>query len=123
MLLLSIFIFDEIIVINDETNFDRYNYFSKMGNFNFKFKNGESLSKYVDKNLIVNNTNYQLVVEQVEYGSFTNSSSQENANILIPPFSSINLEKPINYLFQEPPQTIRVKSGESRVKYWLHKAN
>ena len=121
VLLISFLFFDEVIVINDESNFTRNKYFSKMGDFNFTFKNGEVLNKSVENNLIVNNTSDQLVVEQVEYGSIGNSNSEENSKIIIPPFSSINMEKPINYLFREPPQTIRVKSGESKVKYWLHK--
>ena len=116
--IISVFIFDEVIVINDETDFARHKFFSKMGNFNFTFKNGELLSTPVENNLIVNNTPDQLVVEQVEYGNIGNSSSYK---IKIPPFSSLNLEKSINFLFEEPPQTISVRSSESKVRYWLHK--
>ena len=88
VLLISFLFFDEVIVINDESNFTRNKYFSKMGDFNFTFKNGEVLNKSVENNLIVNNTSDQLVVEQVEYGSIGNSNSEENPRLLFPHFQA-----------------------------------
>lgn len=122
LLFVSPLALDKLVIINDEENIDQQDYLSLLGNFDFKFKNGDLLNKSVNENLIINNTNYLLVVDKVEYGYIDSSNNNGDITVVvIPPYSSVNLKNSVDYFFKEPPQSIRVKSGESKMRYWLHK--
>ena len=112
----------QVVIINDEENIDQQTIVSVFGNFSFKFKNGDSTNMSLDDNLVFNNTNHQLIVDGIKYSTTISSNDYSNITIaVIPPYSSINLNKKVDYFFTYPPGTISVKNSHSETRYWLHR--
>lgn len=87
----------------------------------YTFQDGTSSNVSVSSNTLVNDTQDKLIVEKVEYGSYSSISSGDNVVNNIEPYSFAHLEHSVSYYFEEPPKTIRVKGGGSTTRYWLHK--
>jgi hypothetical protein len=71
------------------------------------------------KNFILNNTDKNLILESVSY--YTNSSGSDTPEIINikPGINPIDVN--VNYMFSTPPNSIRVKSGSSTTRWYLHR--
>jgi hypothetical protein len=115
----SRFAMNEIVVL--KTNQKKETLLTFGSSFNYTFQDGTSSNVSVSSNTLVNDTQDKLIVEKVEYGSYSSISSGDNFVNNIEPYSYAQLESSVSYYFEEPPKTIRVKGGGSTTRYWLHK--
>lgn len=71
------------------------------------------------ENFILNNTDKNLILESVSY--YTNSSGSDTPEIINikPGINPIDVN--VNYMFSTPPNSIRVKSGSSTTRWYLHR--
>lgn len=89
--------------------------------FNYTFQNGRTSRITVTSNTLINDTEENLIVEEVEYSTFSSFSDENNVVKNIESFTYTQLGKGIDYYYKDPPKTIRVKGGGSTTRYWLHK--
>jgi hypothetical protein len=115
----SRFAMKEIVVL--KTNQKKETYLTFGSSFNYTFQNGNSYVIPVSSNTLINDTEDKLVVEKVEYSSYSSISSGDNIENNIDPFSYQQLANSVNYFYEEPPKTIRVKGGGTTTRFWLHK--
>ena len=88
----------------------------------FPQKSQEKCFNLTIKGQDFNNTNHQLIVDGIKYSTTISSNDYSNITIaVIPPYSSINLNKKVDYFFTYPPGTISVKNSHSETRYWLHR--
>jgi hypothetical protein len=87
----------------------------------YTFQDGTSTNLLVSSNTLVNDTQDKLIVEKVEYSTYSSISSGDNIVNIIEPYSFSQLGSSVSYFFEEPPKTISVKGGGSTTRYWLHK--
>ena len=113
------FTMDEIVILKSVEVKEKYLTFQN--SINYTFSNGLTEQVSIGENTLINDTDFNLQVESVAYSTsaYTTSGNTVVASIL--PFTSQTLESGIDYYFKEPPSSIRVKGGGSRIKYWLHK--
>ena len=113
LICIPIFFLKNIIIVKNNKIIENKNTF--FSSFNFKYHNGKVEEIIIDDEVLINDSDDNLTVETVIYGN----ENGENANIDISPKSYSEI-KGVDYYFEEPPQTIRQKSTDSKVKYWLH---
>ena len=70
------------------------------------------------KNFVLNNTSENLILESLSYSTSYSSYTPEIIYIS-PGINPINVQ--INFIFSTPPETIRVKSGGTTTRWYLHK--
>lgn len=113
------FSMNSVTVLTEDEKHVKYYTFNK--SIDYSFSNGNTMAIKIGNNTIINNTNYTLTVEKVEYGVSTYSTNSNPIVTKIRSYSSIELSNSINYFYTQPPNSIRVKGGGSRTRYWLHK--
>ena len=106
---------DVTVLTEDEKHMK---YFTLNNSIEFSFSNGSTMDINVGNNTIINNTKYTLTVEK--WNGITSTTANPFVTT-IRPYSLINLSNSINYFYIQPPNSIRVKGGGSRTRYWLHK--
>ncbi len=89
--------------------------------FNYTFQNGNSTRINVSSNTLVNDTEEELIIEKVEYSTFSSLSDEDKVVKNIESFSFVQLVNSVDYYYENPPKTIRVKGRSSTTRYWLHK--
>jgi hypothetical protein len=87
----------------------------------YSFQDGASSNVSVSSNTLVNDTRDKLIVEKVEYSTYSSISSGNNIVNIIEPYSFAQLGSSVSFYFEAPPKTISVKGGGSTTRYWLHK--
>ncbi len=87
----------------------------------YTFQDGTSSNLSVSSNTLVNDTQDKLIVEKVEYSTYSSISSGNNIVNIIEPYSFAQLVNSVSFYFEAPPETISVKGGGSTTRYWLHK--
>lgn len=71
------------------------------------------------KNFVLNNTNENLILESLSYSTSSYNSYSPEIIYMLPGINPINVQ--INIMFSTPPETIRVKSGETTTWWYLHR--
>lgn len=115
----SRFAMNEIVVL--KANQKREKLLTFGSNFDYTFKDGTTSTISVSSNTLVNDTEDNLVIEEVEYSTYSSLSDEDKVVNNIESFSYAQLGNSVDYYFQDPPKTIRVKGGGSTTRYWLHK--
>jgi hypothetical protein len=96
-------------------------YYTFNRSIDYSFSNGKTMAIKIGNNTLINNTNYTLTVEKVEYGVSSYSTNSNPDVTTIRSYSTIDLSNSVNYFYTQPPNSIRVKGGGGRTRYWLHK--
>lgn len=109
---------DTVTVIKGDQQIQKFLTFKS--SIEFEFSDGRKATISVKGNTIVNDSEFELKVEEVKYSTYTMFSSDDNIVAKINPYSVSEFNN-IDYFFSEPPRSIRVKGGGSTTKYWLHK--
>lgn len=115
----SRFAMNEIVVL--KANQKREKLLTFGNSFGYTFKDGTTSTISVSSNTLVNDTEDNLVIEEVEYSTYSALSDEDKVVNNIESFSYAQLGNSVDYYFQDPPKTIRVKGGGSTTRYWLHK--
>ena len=115
----SRFAMNEIVVL--KANQKREKLLTFGSSFDYTFKDGITSTISVSSNTLVNDTEDNLVIEEVEYSTYSSLSDEDKVVNNIESFSYAQLGNSVDYYFQDPPKTIRVKGGGSTTRYWLHK--
>jgi hypothetical protein len=118
-LLASRYAMNEIVVLKENQKKETLLTFGK--SFDYTFQDGTSANVSVSSNTLVNDTHDKLIIEKVEYSTYSSRSSGDNILNNIEPYSYAQLGYSVSYYFEEPPKKIRVKGGGSTTRYWLHK--
>ena len=71
------------------------------------------------KNFVQNNTNENLILESLSYSTSSYNSYTPEIIYILPGINKINVQ--INFMFSTPPETIRVKSGGTTIRWYLHR--
>jgi len=71
------------------------------------------------KNFVLNNTNKNLILESLSYSTSSYNSYSPEIIYMLPGINPINVQ--INFMFSTPPQSIRVKSGGTTTRWYLHR--
>ena len=71
------------------------------------------------KNFVLNNTNENLILESLSYSTSSYNSYTPEIIYMLPGINPINVQ--INFMFSTPPQSIRVKSGGTTTRWYLHR--
>jgi hypothetical protein len=71
------------------------------------------------KNFVLNNTNENLILESLSYSTSSYNSYTPEIIYMLPGINPINIQ--INFMFSTPPQSIRVKSGGTTTRWYLHR--
>jgi hypothetical protein len=106
------FYLPEVRIVNDTGNEKKI----IIGSYSMQFKNGETVK--IKGNYVVNNSSRDIYVETVRYSSFWYSSNKQYDSVeKIEPYSIYKGR--IDYAFETPPKTIRIKKKEKSEKKWL----
>lgn len=68
---------------------------------------------------MLNNTNENLILESLSYSTSSYNSYNPEIIYILPGINKINVQ--INFMFSTPPETIRVKSGGTTIRWYLHR--
>ena len=114
-------VMDKVTILTE--NNEKQKYLTFKNSVFYTFKNGVTKTISIKDNTLINDTYNELIIEKVEYGysKYSSSNSRDNYMTTISPYSAQDLTYSIDYFYTEPPQSIRVKAGSSKTRYWLHK--
>jgi hypothetical protein len=110
---------NEIVVL--KSNQKREKLLTFGSSFDYTFQDGSTSNISLSSNTLVNDTDDKLIIEEVEYSTYSSLNTGDNIVKQIESFSYTQLGNSVDYYFEEPPKTIRVKGGGSTTRYWLHK--
>ena len=115
------FVMDNVTILTG--NNEKHEYLTLKNSHFYTFENGTTKTISIEDNTLINDTENEFIIEKVEYGysKYSSSDSRDNFMTTISPYSAQSLTYSIDYFYTEPPQSIRVKGGSSKTRYWLHK--
>ena len=113
------FTMDDLVIL--KPNEQKEEYLTFQNSIVYTSGNGKTENVYIGSNTIINDTEFDLEVESVAYGTTAYSTNGNEHEASIPSYSCQLLSNGIDYYYNEPPSSIRVKGGGSRIKFWLHK--
>jgi hypothetical protein len=99
----------------------KYKYLTYKDSIKYNLRNGEQHNYVIKENTIINDSRFELKIEKVGYGYGSLASDETKIVDVISPYSSVNLKYEVDYIYETPPNSIKVKGGGSFVKLWLHK--
>jgi hypothetical protein len=111
---------DKVTILSSKS--EKKEYLTLKNSLFYTFKNGTTKSITIEDNTLINDTYHKLIIEKIEYGfsKYASSDSEDSFIGTIDPYSAQNLSYNIDYFFTDPPQSIRVKSGGTKTRYWVH---
>ena len=115
---------DRVYIIDENRNHDEKWYLG-FGQ-SFKFSNGSESTIKLGKDLMINNSSSRLKIKSITYSQYQWLGNNETQIVLdVPPFTPFYFDKKISWWFQEPPETIMVKSNASGTitKYYVTVSN
>lgn len=113
------FLMDKVTILSG--NKEKQEFLTFKSSHSYTFKNGSTKSILINDYTLINDSDETLIIEKVEYSRFSTTSSGGNLLSWISPYSSQILEYNIDYFYDDPPSSIRVKSGNITTRFWLHK--
>ncbi len=117
-LIISFYVMDKVTILNSlDKKEERLAYRQSIF---FSYKNGKKEYVPIKKSTLINDTEEELVIEKIEYGTSTYFIG-DNVIDSVKPYSSKNISYEINFFNNTPPSSIWVKGGRSKTKYWIHK--
>ena len=102
------FTMNEILVLKSNSEHETLLTFGS--SYDYTFKNGNSCIIPISDNTLINDTQDNLVIEKLEYSTYSSIGSGENSKTYLQPFSYQKLENSVDYFYAEPPKTISVKT-------------
>ena len=116
------FVMDNVTILTG--NNKKQDFLTLKSSHFYTFKNGTTITISIEDNTLINDTDNEYIIDKVKYGYYSkyySSSSQDNYMTTISPYSAKILTYSIDYFYDDPPKSIRVKGGSSTLRYWLHK--
>lgn len=108
-----------ITILNN--SYSQTEYLTYKNSYQYILKDGNKINTLVKDNTIINDSEFELKIEKVEYGYGSLSSNDNKIVGVISPYSCVNLNYDIDYFYKTPPNSIKVKGSDSRLRFWLHR--
>lgn len=118
-LLVFRFSMDSLVILKPNEQIEKYLTFQN--STLYTYENGRTETVYIGDHTIINDTEFNLEVESVSYGITAYSTNGNEHEAYISSYSSQPLSNSIDYYYNEPPSSIRVKSSGTQIRFWIHK--
>ncbi|MEY2703129.1 MAG: hypothetical protein RLY43_1767 [Bacteroidota bacterium] len=109
---------NNIIILKNNRVYQEYTTF--FSNYTYSFQNGSTKNIAITDNMIINDSDYSVIVEKAFYSPNGGTTNQNPFVASIYPYTTNNSLPKIDYIFNDPPQKISEKGGGEKTIYWLH---